>query len=204
MDFTTLQTNFTSWVEGLATDRDGLALDVEWGRQPQKIHTKPFILAYLGTIVPIGHDIKKYEYNDLTDELTETMYGVRRATFRLSFRNFDQRLGYSARYFAERFRSRVQSSVGINTLADPLGLVSTGELIETDYEWSGRMVNQVEMDVVLNMWFSIPETLYDGGYIRNANITGESPVITEYQNPVETNQEEPVIAEETLEIQVRT
>ena len=204
MDFADLQTNFTTWVEGLATDRDGNPVDVEWGRQPQQIHTKPFILAYLGTIVPVGHDIKKYEYDDLTDELVETMYGVRRATFRLSFRNFDQRLGYSARYFAERFRSRVQSSVGINTLADPLGLVGTGELIETDYEWSGRMVNQVEMDVVLNMWFSIPETLYDGGYIRNANITGESPVIDEYQSPVETDIEEPVIAEETIEIQVRT
>lgn len=202
MDFATLQSDFTTWVGNLATDRDGNAVPVVWGKQPQKIYTKPFILAYLGSITPQGQDIKTYEYDDLTDAYIEKMFGHRRATFRLSFRNFDQRLGYSARYYAERFRVRTQSSYGIESLPDPLGLISTGNLIELDYEWSGRMVNQVEMDVVLSFWMSLTDPDFSGGYIWNVNMEGQGTVVDEYQVPLEDRDEEVIVSEDTISINV--
>lgn len=193
MDFDTLQTNITTWVGGLATDRTGTAIPVEWGRQSQKVRTSPFILAYLGPIIPLGSDERVYAYDGLTDALEEKMFGVRRATFRLSFRNFDQRLGYSARYYAERFRIRTQSTFGIESLPDPLGLVSTGELVETDYEWSGRMVNQVDMDVMFNFWFELVDPDYHGAHIQTVNFEAQNYLLDVDGNPIEDALGNPVV-----------
>lgn len=202
MDFAVLQTNFTDWVEGLATDRTGAGVPVEWGRMPQKVHTGPFILAYLGAIVQRGQDVKRYDYDEVTDALDETMVGFRRATFRLSFRNFDQRLGYGARYWAERFRTRTQSTFGIQSLPDPLGFQSTGELVETDYEWNGHMVNQVDMDVVLNFWMQVIDTDYDGAHIQSVNMEAQNYLLDEMGNPIEDTLGNPVVDLNIREITV--
>jgi hypothetical protein len=204
MDFATLQDNVTTWVGGLATGRDGSAVPVEWGKMPQKVQIQPFILAYLGAIIPRGSDEYTYAYDSLTDELEESMYGVREATFHLSFRNFDQRLGYSARYYAERFRIRTQSTYGKESLPDPLGLIRTGELIETDYEWSGRLINQVDMDVVLSFWMDLVEPDYGGGYIKSVNIEGQAPIVDEWGNPIMDENGVPVVAEDAITINVVT
>ncbi|MDH4281485.1 MAG: hypothetical protein OEV36_02420 [Myxococcales bacterium] len=196
MDFSDLETNLTLWVGAIATDRAGTVLPVEWGRQPQKIHTSAYILAYLGAISPIGIDWPEYEYDDLTDELVESMHGNRRVILRLSFRNFDQRLGYGARYYAERFRVRCRGTYSKNLLHDyKLSFWDTSELFETDYVWSGRMVNQVEMSVTLGINFFITDEDFTGEYINTVEIEHQSGVTDEYGRQVYTEIGEPVIEE---------
>jgi len=196
VDFSDLETNLTLWVGAIATDRAGTVLPVEWGRQPQKIHTSAYILAYLGAISPIGIDWPEYEYDDLTDELVESMHGNRRVILRLSFRNFDQRLGYGARYYAERFRVRCRGTYSKNLLHDyKLSFWDTSELFETDYVWSGRMVNQVEMSVTLGINFFITDEDFTGEYINTVEIEHQSGVTDEYGRQVYTEIGEPVIEE---------
>jgi len=198
MDFSDLETNLTLWVGLLATDRTGAVIPVEWGRQPQKVRTQPFVLAYLGAIVPLGIDWPEYEYDDLTDELVESMHGNRRVTLRLSFRNFDQRLGYSARYYAERFRARCRSTYSKGLLHDAkLSFWDTGGLVETDYVWSGRRVNQVDMDVTLGINFYIEDPDFTGEYINTVEMEQVSGVTDEYGKQVYTEIGEPVIEEDS-------
>jgi len=196
MDFSDLETNLTLWVGSLATDRSGTVIPVEWGRQPQKIHTSAYILAYLGAVSPVGIDWPEYEYDDLTDELVESMHGARRIVLRLSFRNFDQRLGYGARYYAERFRIRCRSTYSKNLLHGYLlSFWDSGELFETDYVWSGRMVNQVEMSVTLGINFSLVDPDFTGEYINTVEMEHQSGVTDEYGRQVYTEIGEPVIEE---------
>jgi len=203
MDFSDLETNLTLWVGSLATDRTGTVIPVEWGRQPQKIHTSAYILAYLGAIVPLGLDWAEYEYDDLTDELVESMHGNRRVVLRLSFRNFDQRLGYGARYYAERFRVRCRSTYSKGLLHDALvSFWKTGELVELDYNWSGRMVNQVEMSVELGINFSLTDPDFTGEYINTVEMEQVSGVTDEYGHQVYTEIGEPVIEEDSRLITV--
>lgn len=196
MDFSDLETNLTLWVGSLATDRSGTVIPVEWGRQPQKIHTSAYILAYLGAVSPVGIDWPEYEYDDLTDELVESMHGARRIVLRLSFRNFDQRLGYGARYYAERFRIRCRSTYSKDLLRSYLlSFWDSGELFETDYVWSGRMVNQVEMSVTLGINFSLVDPDFTGEYINTVEIEHQSGVTDEYGKQIYTELGEPVIEE---------
>ena len=203
MDFSDLETNLTLWVGSLATDREGTVLPVEWGRQPMKVRTDPFVLAYLGAIVSLGIDWPEYEYDELTDEIVESMHGARRVTLRLSFRNFDQRLGYGARYYAERFRVRCRGTYSKNLLHDALlSFWDTGELIETDYVWSGRRVNQVDMDVTLGINFSLTDPDFTGEYINTVEMEQVSGVTDEYGKQVYTEIGEPVIEEDSRFITV--
>jgi hypothetical protein len=211
MNLGAIQTSITSWVEGLmlqaslAREGETVAAQIEWGRQPMQYHTEPFILAYAGPIVKLGHDEPIYVYNELTDELEEKMIGVRRLMLRLSFRSFDQRLGWSSRQYAEDFRLLTQSSSSIDTLHSAyLGLWDTGELVDTDYEWSGRLVSQTDMDVTLGVRAELPNLGYSGSYIKNVNIEGYSYLLTEQGNPIEDELGNPVVDEEALTISVTT
>ena len=174
VDFTTLQTNLTAWVELLSS------LEVEWGRQPQKIHAGPFILAYAGEITSLGHDERIYTFDSQTDQQVETMIGVRRFPLRLSFRSpSDQRLGGSSRQYAEEFRLMSQSTNSIEFLqTNDIGLVDIGPLIDTDYTWSGRRVSQVDVTVNLALRLNSANTIYSGDYINTVNITPQRVIIT--------------------------
>ncbi len=198
MDLGQIQTDLDTWVTTLS------GLPVEWGRQPSKIYTSAFVLAYPGPIVKIGHDFPTYTHDTLTDQLVERMYGNRRMTLRLSFRSFDQRWGTSARHYAEQFRVKTQSTERSTPLMGLACLSDTGELVENDYEWSGRMVSQVDMDVTLGLWGYELNPTYDAGYIRHANIEGQGHVIDEMGNPVEDESGDPVIVEEVITINVTT
>lgn len=192
VDFGTLQTNLTTWIETLST------LQVEWGRQPQKIHTSAFILAYAGPITKLGHDWRGYAYDAQSDTQSETMYGVRLFPLRLSFRSFDQRLGGSARQYAEEFRLLIQSSDSTDFLATNfIGFVDTDELVETDYEWSGRLVNQVDMTVTLQLHLDSLNPQYSGDFIQTVEITELSSVIDELGNQVVDELGNPVVADST-------
>ena len=212
MNLAQIQTQLSLWIEGLCEDaqiqsgRPVVPIMVEWGRMPRKIRTGPYVLAYLGPIVGIGHDEPRYDYNDLTEELEEHMTGVRRMTLRLAFNSDDQRLGYSARQYAEDFRILTQSTTGKDTLHSfiNLGLWGTGDLIEADWASSGRMESQVNMDVTLGVRAELMNPGYDGGYIKNVNIEGQSPVVDEACDPVYDELGNPVVAEETITINVVT
>jgi hypothetical protein len=198
VDFSDLETNLTLWVGSLATDRAGTVIPVEWGRQPQKIHTSAYILAYLGPISPLGIDWPEYEYDELTDELVESMHGNRRVILRLSFRNFDQRLGYGARYYAERFRVRCRSTYSKNLLHSyNVSFWDTGELVELDYNWSGRIVNQVELSVTLGINFYLSDPDFTGEYIHTVVMEQQSGVIDEYGKQIYTEIGEAVIEEDS-------
>ena len=192
MDYSAIQTNITAWVEQIST------LEVEWGKMPQQMHQGPFILAYAGPVSAIGQDEPNYVYNEVTDDMDEQMLGVRRMIIRLSFRSFDQRLGNSARQYAEDFRILSQSTSSIDTLTDAyLGLISTGDLVETDYNWSGRAVSQVDMDVTLGVRADVSNTLYDGSYIKNVNVEEQDVVVDESCIPVVDEEGNPIVTETT-------
>ena len=180
MNLGTIQTALTSWVETFS------GLPVEWGRMPQKLHTGPFVLAYLGPIVKLGHDERIQTYGDDGDNTTVRVVGVRRMTLRLSFRSFDQRLGGSARQYAENFRARAHWTSSFDYLrTSDLALIDTSDLVEADYEWSGRMVSQVELSTTLGLRASFADPLHDGSYIGTVTEPqAEEIIVDEYGVPV--------------------
>jgi len=179
MDLGTVQTALTAWVETYS------GIDCEWGRLPQKLHTGPFALAYLGTIVKLGHDERIQTYGDDGDNTAVRVVGVRRMTLRVSFRSFDQRLGGSARQLAENFRARIHWQSSFDFLrASDLALIDTSELVESDYEWSNRTISQVDLSTTLGVRSSFADPLHDGSYIGTANIDSEQIIVDEYGVPV--------------------
>jgi hypothetical protein len=174
MDLSAIQTALTAWVETYA------GIQCEWGRQPQQIHEGAFVLAYLGAITKAGHDERIQVYDFDTDTTSVTVVGVRRLTLRLSFRSFDQRLGGSGRQYAENFRVALHSQSSWDTLKTAeLSYIDSGELVDTDYIWSGRMVSQTDMDVVLGLRASTADPLHDGSYIKYVNIDTQEYVVDE-------------------------
>jgi hypothetical protein len=190
----------------VARDVDNdVALPVEYGRRPKKVHTSPFVLVYLGPIGKVGWDIPRYTFDELTDEYVEQMYGVRRMPVRFSFRAFSQDWGLNARQFAEDFRIRLKKDPSIAALGTTgLALVDSTDLIETDYEYSGRLISQVDLTVVFRLWAFERNATYDAGYIKSVNIEGQSQVIDEWNKPVFDEDGNPVIVEEVMTINVTT
>ena len=208
MDLSAVATGIETWLGLTAVDVNGtvpVALPVEFGRLPKKVHTQPFVLAYLGPIGKLGYDFPRYTYNALTDEYVEQMRGVRRLPLRLSFRSFSQEWGKNARQYAEDFRVRLKKQSAMEALGDAkLALFDTTDLISTDYEYSGRLISQVDLTVYLGLCGYERLATDDTGYIKNVNIEGQAPVVDEYQNPVYDEAGDPVVAEETITINVVT
>lgn len=191
MDFDAIQTDITTWVGNYST------LPLVWGREPQKFYQQGYILAYADAITPLGHDERIYSYDYITDELEETMAGNRRMVLRLSFRTFDQGLGGSARRFAEDFRILIQSSSSIEELtAANLSFISAGELVETGYEWSGRLISQVDMEITLGVRANVNNQQYSKSYIRHVTIGEQDYVVTEQGVLVTTEDGQPVVTED--------
>ena len=206
MDLATLSTGINNWLAVTAVDVNGsvpVPLPVQFGRLPKKVLLEPFVLAYLGPIGKLGYDFPRYTYNDLTDEYVEQMRGVRRMPLRLSFRAFSQEWGQNARQYAEDFRIRLRKQSAMEALgAAALALFDTSDLVETDYEFSGRLVSQVDLTVTLGLCGYERLATDDTGYIRHVNMEAESIVIDEYGVPVYDQDGNPVVEEETTAISV--
>lgn len=180
MNLSAIQTTLTAWVETYS------GVECEWGRLPQLIHPGAFVLAYLGAITKAGHDERIQVYDFDSDSTSVTVVGVRRMTLRLSFRSFDQRLGFSSRQYAEDFRVALHSQTSWDTLRDAeLSYIDSGDLVDTDYIWSGRQVSQTDMDVILGLRASTADAEHDGSYIKYVNIDTQEYVVTEDDEVVE-------------------
>jgi hypothetical protein len=206
VDLAAIETGLETWMNIVARDVDNnVALPVEYGRRPKKVHTSPFVLVYLGPIGKLGWDVPRYFFDELTDEYIEQMYGVRRMPVRFSFRAFSQDWGLNARQFAEDFRIRLKKDAAMAALgAAELALVDSTDLIETDYEYSGRLISQVDLTVVFSLWAFERNATDDVGYIKSVNIEGQSQVIDEWSKPVFDEEGNPVIVEEVMTINVTT
>lgn len=186
MDLAAIKTGLEAWMAIVARDVDNdVALPVEYGRLPKVVHTTPFVLMYLGPIGKLGWDFHRYDYNQTTDEYFEQMRGVRRLPVRFSFRAFNQEWGLNARQFAEDFRTALQSTAAMEALgAAKLALQSSTDLIETDYEYSGRLVSQVDLTVNFGLCGYTRTPSYDAGYIWRADIYSENYIFDEAGTPV--------------------
>jgi len=198
MDFDAIEADLKTWVSGLSE------IPVEWGRQPHKVHTGPFIMAYIETITPIGHDEPRWAYNDATGKLEESMVGNRRVTLRLSFRTFSQIGSGAARQYAERFRGRTQSSTSVDTVHgfECIGQWGTGDLIESNYRWSGRWVSQADMNVTLGVRSEFFNPDYTGGFIKTVNVEGQNYIVDRFGTPVQDNLGNPLVPSDHIEITV--
>ena len=166
-NFTTVQTALTAWIE------EASSLQVEWGKQPQKMHIGASILAYPGAMTKLGHDERIQTYDGAGPDTTSVrVVGVRLFPLRLSFMSLDQRLGNSGRQYAEEFRTLIHSQTSFDTLAAAeLALVDTGALEDTDYNWSGRTVSVVDLETILSLRVSFSDANHDGSYIGTVNWT---------------------------------
>ena len=208
MDLGAIATGIEAWLAITAVDVNGtvpVALPVEFGRLPKKVHTEPFVLVYLGPIGKLGWDFPRYVYDELTDTYVEQMRGVRRMPVRISFRAFNQGWGLNARQFAEDFRIRIKKQTAMEALgAAKLALFDTSDLVSSDYEYSGRLVSQV--DLTVNLGLAAYERLAtdDTGYIKSVAMEWQGQVIDEQSTPVEDESGNPVVVEEVITINVTT
>ena len=204
MNLGELKTNVTTWLNAVAFDAFGQPLPVEFGLDPRRIYTKPFVVVYLGPIVRIGHDEPKWRFNDTTQELEEVMIGVRRVTLRLAFYSFDQNWAQDAAQYAENFRLLTQSTTSTDTIYGfvNVGLWGTGELIRTDFEWSGRMVSRVDLDVTLGVRAELQNTTYSGSFIQTVELEAQNYLLDQWGNPIEDGAGNPVIDQNIREFSV--
>jgi len=197
MDLAAIQTGIESWLNITAVDVDNslAPLPVEFGRSPSLIHTKPYVLVYRGPIVKIGHDVPRYTFDEVTRQNVEQMWGVREMTVRLRFITYNQTWGKDARQYAEDWRIRAESARSVQELGDTayLALVETGELVDLDYEWSGRLVSMVQSSIRLRLWGYERSASTDGGYIWTVNTEAQNHIVDQYGNPVYDSNQNPVI-----------
>ena len=202
MDLGVVQTGIESWLNLTAVDVDNgsVPLPVEFGRSPSKVHTSPFVLCYRGPILKMGHDIPQYTYDEITDEYIQQMWGVREMVVRFSFRAFNQDWDKAARQYAEDWRIRVESDRSILELSDSafLAIIETGELVDLDYEWSGRLVSQVEASCRFRLWGYERNASTDAGYIKSVHVVGEQTIITEESDTVTDEQGQPIIGNDDI------
>jgi len=187
MDLAALATGIETWlgVTALDVDGGGTALPVEFGRLPKKVHTSPFVLVYLGPIGKLGWDISRYTYNSTTGANIEQMHGARRMPVRISFRAFNQGWGKSARQFAEDFRVRHRKPESLETLRDAgMALWDSTDLIDTDYEYSGRLISQCDMTVYIGVWAYERSAATDAGFLQTVNFEGQSYLLDQHGNPI--------------------
>lgn len=190
MNLGSMQTALTSWVEKYA------GVPCEWGRLPQEVHLGASVLAYLGPITKLGHDERVQTYNAGDDTTSVRVVGVRRVPVRLSFRSIDQRLGGSARQYAERLRAEMHETSSFADLRDAdLSLVDSTELVESDYEWSNRMVSQVDMTIYFGARASFTDPNHDGSYIGTVNYNSAPYIVDEYGVPVNSETGETLVPE---------
>jgi hypothetical protein len=182
MDLGATEIALTTWVETHS------GLELEWGLQPQKLHTGPFVLAYLGPITKVGHDERIQSYNVGDDSTSVRVVGVRRFPLRLSFRAFDQSLGGSARSYAETFRARAHEQESFDFLrTSEISFNDTSNLVDVDYEWSNRLVSQTELTVYLELRSDVTDELHDGSYIGTVNAEPVPYIVDEEGTPVIDN-----------------
>jgi hypothetical protein len=180
MDLAAIETALTAWVEEYS------GIPCEWGRQSQKAHAEPYVLAYLGAITKAGHDERIQTYDFDTDSTSVVVVGVRRLVLRLSFRAFSQSLGASARQYAETLRVALHSQSAMDDLRDAdLAYIDSDELVDSDYIWSGRMVSQTDMDIAFGLRAYTTDANHDGSYIKYVNIDTQEYVVDEDEAVVE-------------------
>ena len=166
MDFVAIQAALTSWFATLS------GLDCEWFEEPNFIYNEPFALLNIGPVSNDGVDGTLYEFDEGTDTLSAAQFGVRRFTVHCRVRAFDQRAGFSARQALERARLRMgrdSSTVELN--AAGLALISAEPLVLQDYDFDGRRISQIMMDMIFATHAQETDDTYDGSYIGQA--TGE-------------------------------
>lgn len=206
MDFAGLKTTLTTWLNLTAVDKQDppQPIPVEFGRSPQKVHTTPFVLCYLGASAPLGRKaLPIYTYDDVTDENTEELHRLLRVPVRLSFRAFSQEWGENAREYAEIFRTNTTSEAAINALGSArVGLWGTEGLVDTDYVFSGRLVSQCDTTVVMGFRYHPENQSRDAGYIKTVNMELEQTITDEYGNPVVDETGLPVVGEGTTAFSV--
>lgn len=191
MDLSAIETALTSWVETYS------GLSCEWGRQSQKAHAGPYVLAYLGAITKAGHDERIQTYDSDSDSTEVTVVGVRRLVLRLSFRAFSQALGSSARQYAETFRVALHSQSAMDDLnAANLAYIDSDELVDSDYIWSGRRVSQCDMSVSMGLRAYLADANHDGSYIGSVNVSTQQYVIDENGTPVVDEEGNLIVTEE--------
>jgi hypothetical protein len=131
------------------------------------------------------------------------MYGARRVPLRLSFRAFSQTALLGARQFAEDFRSNLYGAESQAALeAAKISLFDASDLVDTDYQFSGRLVSQVDMTLNLGVWGFQRNASFDAGYIKRVTLTGEGYVLDEEGNLVRDENGDAVVHNETLEIDI--
>lgn len=208
MDLAAVQATVETWLNLTAVDPSQdppQPLPVYFARQPHRFQLAPQVLVYPGPILKVGHDFPQYVYDETTEENIEQMYGVRKMIVRLSFRTFDQSWGNSARQFAEDWRIRTESTRSVAAMSNGgLAIWGTGELVETDYEWSGRMVSQVDVDATLGLWGFERNASTDEGYIETIVVEGERVVIDEYGQGVTENDATIITEENAIDFTVTT
>lgn len=204
MNLGELKTNVTTWLNTIAFDAAGAPLPVVFGLEPRKIYTKPLVAVYLGPIVSIGHDEPHWRFNDITQELEEVMIGVRRVTIRLQFISFNQDWGQDAAQYAENFRLLTQSSTSTDIIQGfvNVGLWGTGQLIRTDFEWSGKMVPRVELDVTLGVRAELQNTDYSGSFLQTVDLEGQSYVLDRWGKAIADAAGNPIVDQNIREFSV--
>ena len=110
MDLATIESTIQSVVENAS------GLQLEWGKQPQKMHIGAFILGYPENFTKKGHDERIQSYGGDGDNTEVDVTGVRLLPIRLSFINNDQRLATSSRHYAEKFRTLLHSQTNLDAL----------------------------------------------------------------------------------------
>jgi len=208
MDFGQFKTELETWLALTALDKQSppQPLPVEFGRSPQKVRTTPFVLCYLGaTASPTRRSLPVYTYDELTDENTEEMHRLLRVPVRFSFRAFSQDWGSNAREFAEIFRANTSSEPAVNALGNArIGLWGTEALVDTDYEWSGRLVSQCDTTAVFGFRYHPSNQSRDAGYIRTVNMELEQRVLDEMGGIVYDNDGNEVVTDLTRAITATT
>jgi hypothetical protein len=204
VDLGAIKTDLETWLNVVARDKDnGTPLPVQFGRKPTLALIDPFVLVYLGPIGKTGWDFPRYTHDSLTDEYNEQMRGERKLPIRFSFRSFDQEWGRNARQFAEDFRNDLQSTASLEALsATKLSFQQSTDLVETDYDFSGRLISQVDMTVIFGAagYQRTPAT--DAGYIWDVNMQAQNHIVDQWGNPVYDSLQNPVIDLDVRDISV--
>jgi hypothetical protein len=117
MDLVSIRTQIGAWLSLVIP-----GVEVLWENRPHGYHNGPWVTCDIASIVPVGRDCTRFDYNLSTDDLTPVTGGNRRFTVRIKVHSFRPVDGADAYHFV----TRLQDSISAPSVTDLFKLADIG------------------------------------------------------------------------------
>lgn len=149
-------------------------LDVFWSDQPQEYEANDYVLLTMGPQRRIGQDGVRYVFDGSKpagQDMVPTVVGQREFTLRIEVVAWSQELSHTAENPLGQLELALQLPSFQQLMLDlNLGLVSAGDLLQTDQVVDERVQSRAAMDIIFATSIQLSDADEAQSYIATADV----------------------------------